>query len=175
MNCKCVLQSVILASAFCSSVALATPISIPDPGFETVAATTPTRCANGTLQQYIDLGRNGCLIDDKVFSGFSYFAGNPTPNANQILLTPITTAFDPGFAFTANPGWRNIPSSAIGFNVTVQPNGNPFADASLALLVFAGSTLVTERICLDFDFNFNFLPQLHSRELTVVSQPRIYR
>jgi hypothetical protein len=61
----------------------------------------PVACAPGTMAQYQDLGPDGCLLDDKIFAGFSFSSIITTPpDANQVLVTPIDTPLNPGFMFT---------------------------------------------------------------------------
>ena len=125
-----------------------------EPTVGSAAPVSPV-CAPGTLQQYIDLGVNGCQLGDKFFFNFGYvpfpaFIPNPTPN--QILVTPISTALNPGFTFTSNPAWTAV-GPDIAFTVLIQPQGNPIADASLALGVDQvapnGSVGINERLCLN--------------------------
>lgn len=120
----------------------------------------PPECAPGTLQQYIDLGGAGCVLGDKVFAHFGYVTTTqvPNPTTNQIMVTPIATALNPGFSFSAGPpGWSNDIFDIL-FEVIVQPTGNSIEDASLVLdadrLSYVGTPAIypfiniAENLCL---------------------------
>lgn len=123
-------------------------------------------CANGvTLAFYVENYQNGCVIDDKVFSGFSgTSAGSPGANLlsnDEITVFVDSTALNPGLAFqgiwNALPGQTN--DTFIQFTVTVMDGGNPIEDASLGILgsgtIGVAGVSVAEHICLGGSFGPN--------------------
>lgn len=121
-----------------------------------VLQATPV-CVQGTLQDYINLGKGGCTIEDKVFSNFMYAptaVNAVAPTAAQVAVAPIPgDPLNPGIAFTSG-GWTVIGpnkfiDSSIMFDVTVVA-GSPLSihDAELAIagVNFGGSANVGETV-----------------------------
>ena len=139
----------LLGSFALSTAAHAAPIQ-PCPGGKTYA-------------DYITL--TSCLLGDKAFSNFDLRLGPNTgaatiPKANQITVTPLTPALNPGLRFTGNPPFQSPPppgppsfySYRFIYNVRVQAGGASITDASLAMamptVTADGSVTINELICL---------------------------
>ena len=115
---------------------------------------TPLCTGETSLQTYITQG--SCQINDLIFSEFSYTPSpaGTLPSAASVMVTPISTAFNPGLEFQAV--WQAFTPQAlffeIAFNVTVLPGGHRIDHASLGtgdlFAMFAGdSATVVENIC----------------------------
>jgi hypothetical protein len=117
-------------------------------------------CPTTTYDNYIVPGFS-CGIGDKTFSDFAYTGTANPPGfeipAGSVGVTPITTAGDPGLQWSA--GWFASTTSGVltqdslfQFNVSVNPNGAPITDLSLAIggVGFAGTgaVIVDETACL---------------------------
>ena len=138
--------------------------------FNSRAIAGPMACPDGkTYADYAAFGVMGCLLGDKVFSNFSLRLGPntgaaTTPKANQIAVTPINTAANPGFRFTGNPAFHSPPppgppaffSYRFEYDVRVQAGGQPITDASLMMpmptVAADGSLTIQELICLGGPF-----------------------
>jgi len=102
-------------------------------------------CQQGTLADYLAL-QEGCQIDDKVFSNFTYTSaagGGAAPVlAAGVTVNPISTSLNPGFLFTAS--WSVVSGqsqdSHIGYTVTVNPGGFTITDVSATMSGY-GATL----------------------------------
>lgn len=121
-------------------------------------------CPDGkTYADYIAL--KACLLGDKAFSGFELRLGPnsgaaTTPKANQIAVTPLNPAVNPGLRFTGTPPFHSpLPPGPPGFfsyrfiyDVRVQAGGASITDASLAMsmptVTADGSITINELICL---------------------------
>jgi len=133
--------------------------------FSATARAAPIAVCPGdkTYADYIAL--QACLLGDKVFSNFGLLLGPntgaaTTPKANQIAVTPINAALNPGLQFTgtppfhspAPPGPPSFFSYRFLYNVRVQAGGLAITDASLAMpaptVAADGSVTITELICL---------------------------
>src|SRR5262249_42719621 len=125
------------------------------------AVPTPACPEGKKLSDYIALGAGGCLLGDKVFSNFALKLGPNTgadtaPKADQISVTPLDVARDPGFPFTGDPEFQSSAtgffSYRLAFTVKVQADGAPIKDASaefsVPTLAADGSVDATETICL---------------------------
>jgi len=107
-------------------------------------------CAAGTLQSYISLGSGGCLIEDKVFSDFSYssqvtgsgilFLNNPS--ASQVSVLPLATPSNPGVRFSGNPAWGIDGASTSG-------SPNLFFDIKFQVTIAPGDLIKDEGLVLD--------------------------
>src|SRR6266699_2602302 len=69
----------------------------------------------GTLDKFLALGPDGCLVSDKTFSGFTYVPQVPRsganaagPNAANIAVIPLPDATNPGLEFNFS-----TPNSAL--------------------------------------------------------------
>ena len=83
-----------------------------------------------------------------------------TPKANQIAVTPLNPALNPGFTFTGTPPFHSPPppgqpsffSYRFLYDVRVQAGGVPITDASLAMSIPTvtadGEITINELICL---------------------------
>ena len=83
-----------------------------------------------------------------------------TPKANQIAVTPLNPALNPGFMFTGTPPFHSPPppgppsffSYRFLYDVRVQAGGAPITDASLAMsmptVTADGEITINELICL---------------------------
>lgn len=133
--------------------------------FSTVAHAVPIQpCPNGkTYADYIAVA--SCLLGDKAFSNFELRLGPNTgaatiPKANQITVTPLNPALNPGLRFIGNPPFQSPPppgppnfySYRFIYNVRVQAGGASITDASLTManptVTADGSVTITELICL---------------------------
>lgn len=93
--------------------------------------------AQSTLQDLIGLG--ACMIDDKLFSNFSYagsaFGGAVPIPAAGIGVTVLDTPFNPGLQFSAP--WAVGPGqgmdSLILYQVNVTPGGRAIQDISVGM------------------------------------------
>ena len=121
-------------------------------------------CPSGkTYADYITL--TSCLLGDKAFSNFELRLGPNTgaatiPKANQITVTPLNPALNPGLRITGNPPFQSPPppgppsfySYQFIYNVRVQAGGASIIDASLAMamptVTADGSVTINELICL---------------------------
>ncbi len=130
------------------------------------AGAGPMPCPDGkTYADYAALGANGCLLGDKVFSNFVLNLGpntgtGTTPKSNQIVVTPLSPANNPGLRFTGTPPFHAPPlpgpptffSYRFGYNVRVQAGGLPIGDVSLAMaaptVAADGSVTIQELLCL---------------------------
>ena len=117
-------------------------------------------CPGTTLDNYLGSGFS-CGITDQTYSNFVYSGSSNPPGygipAGSIVVTPITTAGNPGFQFSA--GWFASTSSAvleedslIQYTVNVNQGGSPITDLSLSMGGVAwtgtGSVTVDETACL---------------------------
>jgi hypothetical protein len=119
--------------------------------------------ADKTYADYITL--KACLLGDKAFSNFDLLLGPntgaaTTPKANQIAVTPLNPARNPGFTFTGTPPFHSPPppgppdffSYRFLYDVRVQAGGAPITDASLVMsmptVTADGSVTINELICL---------------------------
>ncbi len=122
-------------------------------------------CISGvSLAYYVTNFQNGCVIGDKVFSGFSGSStvigeglGVATPNSS-IIVGVDPTGFNPGLTFQG--GWNatngQVNDTLIQYTVTVMEGGNPIEDASLGLwgsgtVGFSG-VKIDETLCLGGSF-----------------------
>lgn len=120
-------------------------------------------CIDATLAYYVTNFQNGCVIEDKVFSGFagsSSATGGAVALANSgINVFVDATSLNPGLAFqggwVATGGQTN--DTLIQFTVTVLQGGNPIEDASLGIQgssAFGGGFVnVAETLCLGGSFS----------------------
>jgi hypothetical protein len=117
-------------------------------------------CPTATYDVYVASGFQ-CGIGDKTFADFMYSATSNPPGfgipAGGVAVTPITTAGNPGFQFSA--GWFASTSSGIleenstiQYSVSVNPGGALINDLSLAIgaLSFDGTGFigVSETACV---------------------------
>ena len=113
-------------------------------------------CVTDPLSAFISVGR--CTIGDKTFSGFGYQGSAvnlAVIPATDITVTPLVTAGNPGFTFTAPWSAVDVPTihfDTIFYTVTVLPGGQLIDDASLALVSpladFGALVDVTETLCV---------------------------
>ncbi len=102
------------------------------------SATAAPLLTPGTLADYIALVGGGQL-DDKLFFDFSYtgtgLGGANAISAGGIMVTPVSTPFNPGLQFSAN--WSVGPGqeldSLISYKVLVLPGGAPITDISATM------------------------------------------
>lgn len=117
-------------------------------------------CPTATYDVYTASGFS-CGIGDKTFADFMYSGTSNPPGfgipAGGVAVTPITTAGNPGFQFSA--GWFASTSSGIleedsliQYNVNVNPGGALINDLSLSIggLAFNGTGFigVSETACV---------------------------
>ena len=117
-------------------------------------------CPTSTYDVYIVSGFT-CGIGDKTFADFAYSGTSNPPGfgipAGGVAVTPITTAGNPGFQFSA--GWFASTSSGIleedsliQYSVSVNPGGALINDLSLSIggLAFNGTGFigVSETACV---------------------------
>jgi hypothetical protein len=117
-------------------------------------------CSTTTYDNYLGSGFS-CGIDDKTFSNFQYSGTSNPPGygvpAAGITVTPITTAGNAGFQFSAD--WFASTSSGIleqnsliQYTGNVNQNGNPITELSLSIggvnWTGTGAVLVNETACL---------------------------
>lgn len=117
-------------------------------------------CPTTTYDNYIVSGFS-CGIGDKTFSNFQYTGTSNPPGfaigPGSIGVTPITTAGDPGFQWSA--GWFASNASGVltqdslfQFNASVNQGGAPITDLSLAIggvgFSGTGAVVVDETACL---------------------------
>lgn len=120
-------------------------------------------CIDATLAYYVTNFQNGCVIEDKVFSGFS---GSSVATGGAVALSNSginvfvdSTSLNPGLAFQG--GWAATAGQSndtlIQFTVTVMQGGNPIEDASLGIQgssAFGGGFVnVAETLCLGGTFS----------------------
>jgi hypothetical protein len=106
-----------------------------------------------TLNTYLGTGSNAtCMIDDKIFSNFSYVQ-DAGPAAGTITLTPTMVGNSEGFVI--NGGWLATPGqdvdSLLGYRVMTAAGAATINDADLALLVSSpdgGIVNITETVCV---------------------------
>lgn len=107
--------------------------------FTCLASATPTCMSNVGYDWYLGLGSGGCVLDDKLFSNFTYSGsssgGATAMPAAGITVTAFDTALNPGFQFQA--GWLVGPGqtqdSLIAFDVTVMPGGSPIVGVNASM------------------------------------------
>jgi len=126
------------------------------PAWATDGLTPGGLCVTDPLSLYISVG--SCTIGDKTFSGFGYQGSAvnlAVIPATDITVTPILSARNPGFTFTAPWSAVDVPTiqlDTIFYTVTVLPGGQLIDDASLALISpladFGAVVDVTERLCV---------------------------
>lgn len=120
-------------------------------------------CIDQTLAYYVENFQDGCIIDDKVFSGFSG-SSSGSEGANLLSNEEInvfvdSTALNPGLAFQG--AWNAVTGQTndtlIQFTVTVMEGGNPIEDASLGIqgsgTIGVAGVSVAETICLGGTFD----------------------
>lgn len=81
--------------------------------FGSALSAAPLSCVPGTLQDYFDLGSDGCLLSDKVVSGFTPLSIPTSATAivpTRIFVTPDFTPFSPALTFS---GTLTAPASAF--------------------------------------------------------------
>jgi len=135
---------------------IALALAVPSAALAQTAELPP--CIDATLAYYVENFQNGCILEDKVFSGFS---GNSsgTPGANLLANEDINvfvdpTALNPGLAFQG--AWNALNGQTndtlIQFTVTVMEGGNPIEDASLGIqgsgTIGVAGVSVAETLCL---------------------------
>ncbi len=135
---------------------LALLVAIPCGVFAQTVGLPP--CIDSTLAYYVANFQNGCVIGDKIFSGFSGSSVASDPalalqnSAIKVFVDP--TALNPGLAFQG--GWvapsGQVNDTLIQFTVTVMQGGNPIEDASLGIqgssAVGGGFVNIAETLCL---------------------------
>jgi len=121
-----------------------------------------------TLQNLIDLGATGTIINDKRFYNFTYTpTGDGTPPASAIAFTPLTAnPLDPGFRL--NSGWSAgsgaFQDSFITYNVELLKGAPPLHDISASIVGGASGTGVVsldESIFRGVDDSGTLLATLH--------------
>ncbi len=126
------------------------------PAWATDGLTPGGPCVTDPLSLYISVGN--CTIGDKTFAGFGYQGSAvnlAVIPAADITVTPILTARNPGFTFTAPWSAVDVPTiqfDTIFYTVAVLPGGQLIDDASLALISpladFGALVDVTETLCV---------------------------
>ncbi len=121
------------------------------------AYASASACVPGTLQDYLNLGLTGCIIDDKLFSDFSYVGsavGTVPMPASGIAVVPITTAGNPGLKFSAawSAGSGQSMDSLIDFLVSTTSGAALIKDSSIIQagsgIIGTGIASVAEQLCL---------------------------
>lgn len=122
--------------------------------FAVATSAAPVACVSGSLQSYTNLTQ-GCLLGDKLVSGFRYSRGAGGVLATNITVTPVdANSLNPGLRFTDS--WSVFGNdsilSTLSFSVQVQAGGAQITDASLTALISDtllgnATTQVNERVC----------------------------
>ena len=120
------------------------------------AAAAPI-CGTGTLQSYIALGSEGCMIGDNRFFGFT--SAQVPDGATAVLpaavgVVPLNIPLNPGLRFDVNlnAGARQWLDIVIGYNVTGAPIVGNTLSMSGASVTGDGAVTVVEDKCLNGSF-----------------------
>ncbi len=126
--------------------------------FAAAASAAPV-CVTDTLENYIGLGSEGCMIGDKVFSDFDYtytHFGSPDVPSAAVTVTPQPADLNPGLRFNAL--WLAAPTTAIDvyLEFTVTAPSASIKDASIVIGGFTGTGVAVldggEDLCLGAAF-----------------------
>lgn len=111
-------------------------------------------CLPGSLQDYIDLGSGGCVVDDLTFFNFQdlgVIVGATPIDPADILVNPLSTPGNSGLSFDFSglgAGAGQFLQSLFGFSVSA--TGAPITGVSQSMsgAVATGDAAVTSLLCI---------------------------
>lgn len=126
-------------------------------GLSSVASSAPF-CMTGSLDDYLSLGADGCMVGSSTFSNFWTLSppttGDPI-SASSVSVMPVGSSLDPGLTFGlgVSAGANENRQLLLGFVVS----GPPFIGASNSISGYSatgdGAVTATENLCIGGTFD----------------------